>query len=99
MSDHKLAAQECLREIKRRKIPTAHLISDSHIEECISDAILAERKRCADVARGEVYKGRYRTWPFWPVQRDGTRGNRDNESDLVRHADAIAEEILRGEQP
>lgn len=52
----------------------------------------AERERCARVADGTPYHGRYRTWPWW-ANPDGSQGNRENESDVVRHADAIAAAI------
>ena len=60
----------------------------------IASAILAERERCAKIARGDVYHTHYRTWPFWHDFQDGTRGNRSNESDVVGHADDIADAIL-----
>lgn len=52
----------------------------------------AERERCARMADGTPYHGRYRTWPWW-ANPDGSQGNRENESDVVRHADAIAAAI------
>lgn len=78
-----LAAEACLHPAQWNPVTV----------DIIARALLAERERCAAIATGEVYKERYRTWPFWPVQRDGTRGNRSNESDLVRHADDIATAI------
>lgn len=60
-------------------------------------AVAEERAECAKVARGTAYHGRYRTWPWW-ANPDGSQGNRENESDVVRHADAIARAIRsRGE--
>lgn len=61
--------------------------------------VIAEREACAEIAVGEVYHNeRFRTWPWWKPQPDGTRGNRSNESDIVRHADDIAAAIRnRGE--
>jgi hypothetical protein len=50
------------------------------------------RARCADVAVGKEYCGRYRTWPWWQ-NKDGSQGNRSGESDVVKHADAIAKAI------
>jgi len=55
-------------------------------------AVAEERAECAKVARGTPYHGRYRTWPWW-ANPDGSQGNRENESDVVRHADAIAAAI------
>lgn len=52
----------------------------------------AERERCARVADGTSYHGRYRTWPWW-ANPDGSQGNREVESDVVRHADSIAAAI------
>jgi len=49
-----------------------------------------ERERCAQIAEGNVYKEKYRTWPWW------NGGNRSNESDFVKHADAIAAAIRNG---
>jgi hypothetical protein len=63
----------------------------------IARAILAERERCARIARGDVYSERYRTWPWWEVQKDGTRGNRSRESELVKHCDDIAAAIRKGD--
>lgn len=59
----------------------------------IARALLAERERAAKIAEGEVYAHRYRTWPFWPVQKDGTRGNRSSASEIVKHCDKIAAAI------
>ncbi len=50
------------------------------------------RERAAGVADGTTYHGRYRTWPWW-ANPDGSQGNRENESDVVQHADAVAAAI------
>lgn len=50
-------------------------------------------ERAARVAEGEVYHERYRTWPFWPVNETGGRGNRDRDDELVKHCDRIAAAI------
>jgi hypothetical protein len=47
------------------------------------------RERAAQVADGVPYKERYRMWPWW-INRDGSEGNRSNDSDIVQHADKIA---------
>lgn len=47
----------------------------------------------AKVAEGETYLERYRTWSFWPADRDGLKGNRAPDSELVKHSDAIAAAI------
>ena len=60
----------------------------------IARALMAERIRCAKIARGDVYHKHYRTWPFWHEFPDGTRGNRSNESEIVGHADDIADAIM-----
>lgn len=52
-------------------------------------------EEAAKIAEGEVYKERYRTWPWWKHDAD-TIGNRDNESDLVKHCDDIAAAIRSG---
>lgn len=52
----------------------------------------AALERAAVVADGVPYHGRYRTWPWW-ANPDGSQGNRENESDVVRHADKIAAAI------
>lgn len=44
-------------------------------------------ERCAQVAEGNVYKHRYRTW----AHMNG--GNRSIDSEIVRHSDAIAAAI------
>jgi hypothetical protein len=49
-------------------------------------------EEAARVAEGKVYKERYRTWPWW-LNRDGSEGNRSNDSDIVEHADKIAAAI------
>jgi hypothetical protein len=46
--------------------------------------------QAAQIARGDIYHERYRTWPFWEQNPDGTRGNRANDSALVIHCDKIA---------
>jgi len=57
--------------------------------EAARDSALEEAAR---VAEGKVYKERYRTWPWW-LNRDGSEGNRSNDSDIVEHADKIAAAI------
>lgn len=64
------------------------------VVQAIARAIMAERERCAKIAKGEVYAHFYRTWPFWPVQKDGKRGNLSNDSEIVKHCDKIAAAIL-----
>ena len=67
--------------------------------EIIARAIMAaeqrgeerEREACAQLAEGDSYHEHYRTWPWWKMA-DGC-GNRSNESELVKHADAIADAI------
>ena len=49
----------------------------------------AALERAAVVAEGISYHGRYRTWPWW-ANPDGSQGNREDGSDVVRHADKIA---------
>lgn len=65
--------------------------------EIIARALLAAERRgierAAKVAEGEVYHHRYRTWPFWPENSDGGRGNLSEESEIVLHADKIAAAI------
>lgn len=51
-------------------------------------------RACAGIARGEVYKDRYRTWVHWKVQPDGTRGNVWHADALATHCDDLAEQIL-----
>jgi len=58
----------------------------------IAKALLARDKRAAEIARGQIHKQRYRTWPWWKCA-DGTMGNRDNEHEIVEHADMIATAI------
>jgi hypothetical protein len=53
----------------------------------------AALEAAAKIAEGEVYHGRYRTWPWWKPQADGTRGNLDKEDPQVKHADATAAAI------
>lgn len=58
----------------------------------------AMREKAAQVAGGTIYEGRYRTWPWWQ-NRDGSQGNRANESDVVQHADKIAAAIRATDLP
>jgi len=51
-------------------------------------AMFGQAERCAKLVEGEVFKERYRTWPW--VHPDG---NRSNDSDIVKHCDAIAAAI------
>lgn len=51
-------------------------------------------KNAAKLARGETYKGRYRTWSFWPVNETGGRGNVDGTGEIAKHCDKIASLIL-----
>ena len=56
-------------------------------------------REAAALARGEVYMGRYRTWPWWK-NADGSQGNRDKEDRSVIHSDDISAAILaRIKQP
>lgn len=81
---HKAGCDEAL--AKARAILATGLVPDEA-------AIRAdEREKCAKVAEGEVYKERYRTWPWWKLD-DGTVGNASHESAHVKHADAIASAI------
>lgn len=41
----------------------------------------------AKIVQGEVYRGRYRTWPWWGD------GNRATDSELVQFSDAAADQI------
>lgn len=61
--------------------------------EIVAQALLARDKRAAEIARGQIYFTRYRTWPWWKFP-DGSCTNMCNESDIVRHADRIATAIL-----
>ena len=88
-----------------RRAPSADHIPDAGkmvappvVKDCLTTqaayaAGAAEmRERAAGVADGTTYHGRYRTWPWW-ANPDGSQGNRENESDVVQHADAIATAI------
>ncbi len=61
---------------------------DARVKEARREAL----EEAARVAEGKVYKERYRTWPWW-LNRDGSEGNRSNDSDIVEHADKIAAAI------
>lgn len=50
-------------------------------------AIAIVVEACAKVAKGDVYKDRYRTWPWW------NGGNRGNDDRAVMLADQIAAAI------
>jgi len=50
------------------------------------EGFLACREAAAKVARGDVYKERYRTWPF-------REGDRSNENEITKHSDDIANAI------
>lgn len=56
---------------------------DPHVGESVT------MERAARIVEGDVYKERYRTWPAIP----GYEGNRSNDSELVRHCDALAAAI------
>lgn len=43
-------------------------------------------EHCARIVEGDVYKQLYRTWPAIPSYI----GNRSNDSDIVKHCDALA---------
>lgn len=58
----------------------------------IEQAVAAERERCAKIIEGRVYNQRYREWPEW-----GT-GNRSNDCEITKFADAIAKAIRGGNQ-
>lgn len=60
--------------------------------DLVAEARRAALEEAAQVAEGKVYKQLYRTWPWW-INRDGSEGNRSSDSDLVQHADKIAEAI------
>lgn len=62
-------------------------------QQDIDKAVTAERERSAKIAEGEPHHERYRTWPWWKPQPDGTRGNLANENETVRHCDKIAAAI------
>lgn len=76
---------------------------DAHAREIIGETAAAiaearsqieaeERERIAKLVRGAVYKEHYRTWDY--MKFEGGQGNRSNESELVRHSDALADTIL-----
>ncbi len=58
--------------------------------EHIAKALAHERERCAEIVEGEVYKDQYRKWP-----QISAEGNRANDSEIVRHCDALAILIRR----
>jgi len=64
----------------------------AEVDARVSQAKREALEEAARVAEGKVYKERYRTWPWW-LNRDGSEGNRSNDSDIVEHADKIAAEI------
>jgi hypothetical protein len=62
-------------------------------EACVAAARADERAKAATLARGEVYKERYRTWPWYGD------GNRADWSNRVRFVDALADAILASAPP
>jgi hypothetical protein len=73
-------------------------LTPAEVEARVAQAKRDALEEAARVAEGKVYKERYRTWPWW-LNRDGSEGNRSNDSDIVEHADKIAAAIraLKGE--
>jgi len=75
---------------------------DALAKEIETALVAAERRgieRSAKVASGEIYKERYRTWPFWK-KADGWQGNVSDESDIAKHSDSIAAAIRQlGDRP
>jgi hypothetical protein len=82
-------AQHCAEQGYRYLGP---ICTPDEVAALVETARREEREACAKVAEGKTYKGRYRTWPWW-INRDGSEGNRSNDSDIVEHADQIAAAI------
>jgi hypothetical protein len=76
----------------------APALTPAEVDARVKQARREALEEAARVAEGKVYKERYRTWPWW-LNRDGSEGNRSNDSDIVEHADKIAAAIraLKGE--
>lgn len=95
LADTRAEKEKLTKEIIRRGMQTLATLSNMGIE--FSDAISAARaaalEEAAKVAEGEIYHTRYRTWSFWKVGHDGTRGNQANDSSHVKHCDEIAAAI------
>lgn len=68
------------------------ILTRAEVEARVAEARLKALEEAAKIAEGEVYLYRYRTWPWWQ-NPDGTKGNRANESELVKHCDVIAAAI------
>lgn len=59
-----------------------------------AEAQAKERKRCAKIVKGEVYREFYRTWDYMKGQ-----GNLRDENSIVKHSDHLVTTILNEKQP
>lgn len=72
----------------RRRGEAEYRAAIDAIARALANAEREGMRRAAEMARGHVYRERYRAWPWW------NGGNRSNESEIVQHSDAIASAIL-----
>lgn len=79
---------------KARKLDSAYSLDiESALLEASRRGEERMRERAASLAGGEIYHDHYRTWPWWVDSKWGGRGNRSNDSELVKHCDEIAAAI------